>query len=204
MRDTWSAAALAEPWQGIVSAALRLRPEERPQEVQSWWQEYADFVGRGERQRIEREAQEAAAREKAEQERRVAEERARRVEAERNRQQAAAQAQREKERQAEEKRRLEALEAERLRQAEAARKVAPSHEGCMPVETPSAVKPAVRMNRRVLLLGGLGLILGFGLVLVLRFGLGWGLRLGSVFGFGLGVGWLWEKAKKNANKRSER
>jgi eukaryotic-like serine/threonine-protein kinase len=156
MRDTWSAAALVEPWQGMVSAALRLRPEDRPQGVQSWWQEYADFVGRGERRRIEREAEEAAAREKTEQERRAAEERARQVEAERNRQQAAAQAQRETERQAEEKRRLEALEAEWLRQAEAARKAAPSHEGRMPVETPAAAKPAGRMNRRVLLLGGLG------------------------------------------------
>jgi serine/threonine protein kinase len=45
LRDTWSAAEpLEKPWRELVTTALRLRPEERPQSVMRWWQTYADFA----------------------------------------------------------------------------------------------------------------------------------------------------------------
>jgi formylglycine-generating enzyme required for sulfatase activity len=38
LRDAWTPATLAEPWAEMLTAALRLRPEERPQSVAQWWQ----------------------------------------------------------------------------------------------------------------------------------------------------------------------
>jgi formylglycine-generating enzyme required for sulfatase activity len=38
LRDAWTPATLAEPWAKMLTAALRLRPEERPQSIAQWWQ----------------------------------------------------------------------------------------------------------------------------------------------------------------------
>ncbi len=36
-RDTWRPIGLDEPWAGLVSGAIRLKQQERPQKVLSWW-----------------------------------------------------------------------------------------------------------------------------------------------------------------------
>jgi eukaryotic-like serine/threonine-protein kinase len=42
--DTWCPSELMEPWQGMVTGALRLRAEERPQNVREWWQIYLSWI----------------------------------------------------------------------------------------------------------------------------------------------------------------
>jgi len=37
MKDTWEPADLGELWQCLVTAALQLRPEQRPRSVREWW-----------------------------------------------------------------------------------------------------------------------------------------------------------------------
>jgi tetratricopeptide (TPR) repeat protein/tRNA A-37 threonylcarbamoyl transferase component Bud32 len=37
-QDQWQPHTLAEPWRGMVTQALQLPPESRPQDIQAWWQ----------------------------------------------------------------------------------------------------------------------------------------------------------------------
>jgi len=43
LKDTWTPTGLTEPWQSLVSAALRLPKEERPMRVRQWWDGTPDF-----------------------------------------------------------------------------------------------------------------------------------------------------------------
>ncbi|MUG98478.1 protein kinase [Scytonema sp. UIC 10036] len=38
LKDSWEGTELQEPWRGLLTSALRLHKEERPQSVQKWWQ----------------------------------------------------------------------------------------------------------------------------------------------------------------------
>lgn len=40
LRDTWEPTSLSAAWREMISRALRLRIEERPQTVKQWWQSY--------------------------------------------------------------------------------------------------------------------------------------------------------------------
>jgi Protein kinase domain len=93
LRDNW-APSLSEPWQGMVTGSLRLRPEERPQQVKQWWRFYTDWQEKRDNQKYaetqrqetqERETQrfrEAEAVQREAEQRRLAEEQAKRVAAE--------------------------------------------------------------------------------------------------------------------------
>jgi eukaryotic-like serine/threonine-protein kinase len=56
--DTWAPNGLAAPWREMVSEALRLKAEERPQNVKAWWSAYTDFTTRVDR-RVAEEVAEA-------------------------------------------------------------------------------------------------------------------------------------------------
>ncbi|WP_058995417.1 protein kinase domain-containing protein [Leptolyngbya sp. NIES-2104] len=35
--ELWDSMQVAEPWRGLISSAIRLNPDERPKDVQAWW-----------------------------------------------------------------------------------------------------------------------------------------------------------------------
>jgi serine/threonine protein kinase len=148
MQDSWIPTGLTEPWLGMVNSALQLRPEDRPQNVVEWWQAYSgNVVG------IERQYAEPEAVQKAEQVTRQREqEEILHREAAAHLRREAEQWVREQGQQAATELQRQALEAKRLRRELKARRDGVSAS----LVTPPTPKPAGQLNRRVFLLGGLG------------------------------------------------
>ncbi|NJM72667.1 MAG: protein kinase [Scytonema sp. RU_4_4] len=114
--DNWIPQNLDEPWQGMITAALQIKPENRPKSVQGWWEIGLRFLKeqrRREEERKHREAEERA--------RREAEEEQRRQEAERQRQEAKVSEQ-QRQREQEERQRREAEARRARREAEESKK----------------------------------------------------------------------------------
>jgi eukaryotic-like serine/threonine-protein kinase len=173
-QNVWEPENLGTPWRDLLSQALHLRREHRPSQVKQWWlspsisqpQEVVEAPQQNMEQtqaaeRIEQAAEAEQRRQEAERQlRREAEQRAaeqRAAEAERKRRQAqelarkeAAERQREQQAQSEEGARTRA-EAAKLKHSEAERKAVPT-----PVVPSSELKSAIQLNRRGLLLAGLG------------------------------------------------
>jgi eukaryotic-like serine/threonine-protein kinase len=146
-QEQWSPPSLDEPWRTMLTQALHLERANRPAKVKQWWQTQVNW-GEDPQELEAQERQQEAER----QLRREAEERAAEQQAaeERNRRQAQEQAKKEAE-----QREQQAREAERIR-AEAAKLNPPEKVVPTPVVTPFGPKPAGQLNRRGLLLAGLG------------------------------------------------
>lgn len=74
LQDDWIPQGLDEPWQGLVTAALHIKSENRPKTVQAWWSTVLRFEKEQRRREEERQLKEA----EAQRRQREAEERKRR------------------------------------------------------------------------------------------------------------------------------
>jgi eukaryotic-like serine/threonine-protein kinase len=168
-QEVWEPQTLSNPWRDLLIQALHLRREHRPSQVKQWWADQPisqsqevveapppDLEQTKAAERAEQVAEAEKRRQEAEKQlRREAEERAaeqRAVEAERNRRQAQERAKKEAEQR---QREQQVREAQRTR-AESAKLKPPGKVVPTPVVTPFGPKPAGQLNRRGLLLAGLG------------------------------------------------
>jgi eukaryotic-like serine/threonine-protein kinase len=154
-QEVWSPPSLREPWQSMLTQALRLERTNRPAQVKQWWhtqvswgENQQEFEAQERQQEAERQLHQEAE-ERAAEQRAAAEERNRRQAQEQAKKEAA---RREPQAKGEEVARTRA-EAAKLKHPEAERKAVPT-----PIVPPAELKSAIQLNRRVLLTAGLGIV----------------------------------------------